>query len=346
VDRTFDEMRETARWEEFAKRNAQMPFLDSMTLYSLSESIIDSIKRLIPVFFTSHQERFERDLASTATFGFFCRRTLGSSASGANSRHSSDDRHARSDKAIKELLVEEYRRTEADEPDIEVSIKGDRVRRKVVGGKQDAYVGWLVTNRQFKAEVGVLRTTWEAKIQDARRFPRFPHWPLYETGLPSDTPEDLTDDFLAFYRRWNLIQMLTWEWPEPMPPDIAGIFKDRELLEEGGLRVFMPWYTLRGEKLNLQELVRHRRAAESPPHLREWLQKNHSKKDGRGDVHYQRLAFLYRFLDLALRQRYGDAFDGRAEKLDATFGWAMNLGEERVRQLRENLQRALRGGSS
>jgi hypothetical protein len=170
-----------------------------------------------------------------------------------------------------------------------------------------------------------------------------PHWPLHDLGLHTGVPDDFAEDFLAFYCRWNLQQMLTWEWPVPMEPDlVGGVLGDEGPLAEAGVPVFLPWYVLRGEKLNLGEVVRRSRATDTPRHLRPWVRKTRRKKEVLGDRHYERLAFLYRFLELALRQRYPEACRRMAQKFDLAFGRALGRDAESVRKLRLELQRALR----
>jgi hypothetical protein len=66
-----------SRLDEFANRHPGQRFLDGLSLYSLHASIFGAIRDQVPGFLTKEQERFERALASTASFGFFCRRALG-----------------------------------------------------------------------------------------------------------------------------------------------------------------------------------------------------------------------------------------------------------------------------
>ncbi|HEY7422866.1 MAG TPA: hypothetical protein VH682_01275 [Gemmataceae bacterium] len=335
--------RESTRWDEFASRHVGQPFLICVTLYSLNESILDAIQAEIPGFFAKDHEKFERDLASTASFGFFCQHALGFSESDASSVASLDERHARSDKAIEDMLKEDFRRAGVSDAEIQSSFAAGKERREVIDIRKNGYIGWLVTNRQFREEVRCLRAAWEDQIRNLGRFPRFPHWPLHDLGLETVVPNDFVEDFLGFYCRWNLQQMLTWEWPIPMEPDlVGGMLKNDDRLAEAGVKVFLPWYMLRGEKLNLQEIVRHSRATDSPLHLREWVQKTRRKQDELGDLRYERLAFLFRFLELALRQRYPEACRRRAQKLDLAFSRVLGREQESVRRLRLELQRCLR----
>jgi hypothetical protein len=283
-------------------------------LYSLDEALIDALLAEVPAFFRADQERFERDLARTASFGFFCRRPLGSSQHDTATA-SLEERNARSDRAIRELLAEEYRRAGASDDDVRVASAAREDRRDLIAARKQAFTGWLVTCRQFRDELRNLQTKWEAQVDKLGRFPSFPHWPLHDLGLQAEAPDAFVSDFLGFYSRWNLQQLLTWDWPIPMEPDlVGGMLKNEGLLAETGIRVFLPWYLLRGEKLNVQDLIRHGRALTLPPHLREWVQKTRKKQNELGDVRYERLAYLYRFLDLALRRRYPEACRRKAQK--------------------------------
>jgi hypothetical protein len=103
-----------AEREEFVDRHAGHPFLQHDPLYALSEPIIEAIKAEAPTFFTEDEEYFERDLAKTASFGFFHRRALGLTATDTRpdpeSGLSLQDRHGRSAQAIAEMMAEELRR--------------------------------------------------------------------------------------------------------------------------------------------------------------------------------------------------------------------------------------------
>lgn len=329
-----------ANWDNFARRHGGQPFLSCETLYSLSEAIIGAIQTTVPGFFTEEQERFERDLASNARFGFFNRSAL----SDPSADHSFEDtRQARSAEAIKAMLAEEYRRGGAAEAEIRDSFEAETERREVIDVRKEAYTGWLVTNSEFRKEARNLRAKWKEQIGRLGRFPRIPQWPLHDFVLGADVPDKLIADFLGFYCRWNLEQMLTWEWPIPMEPNLfGGKINDDVFGADAGVKILVPWYLLRGEKLNLQEIIRHNRATDSPRHLREWVQKTRRKQDELGDRRYERLAWLYRYLELALRQRYPEACRRRAQKLDRAFSSVLNRDEESVKKLRLELQRALR----
>jgi hypothetical protein len=329
-------------WEAFASRNAGHPFLACEVLYSLTEPIIDAIRSEIPDFFSNEQVSFERDLARTASFGFFHGRAIGASKLSDNdSRQALEEREARSAKKIDALLEESQRSTGASDSEICEYSQSHANTRAIVDTIKDAFIGWLVSNATFRSELHTLHATWGEVVRELGRFPTFPYWPFFDYGLNTELPAEFRDDILAFYRRWGLFQMLTWEWPVPMGLDQVGLHKAQDLDPEAGVTLFVPWYLLRGEKLNLQEIVRATRLTEIPAHLQEWVKKTRRKKDEVGNLRSERMGRLYRILFLALRRRYPQACARRAQKLDFALSRVINCDEESVRKIRLELQRKL-----
>jgi hypothetical protein len=342
--------RPSPEWEKFARRHAGSPFLELDPLYTLTEEIINEISEHIPSFFTTKQLRFERDLIRTASFGFYQRRALGlppgTRRSGKLTRPSWEKRHARTARAINEMLRVEMRRDGLTEAEISEHFQKSRDQRKVIDTRKEAYAGWLIVNRPFRAEIKALRRKWATVMQRVGRFPVYPRWLLSDEEYDQDLPQKFRDDFLAFYRRWGLDRMLTWDWPVPMEPDlVGGIIKDLDLLTDTGLVLFVPWYALRGEKVNLQEVVQLARMSAVPAHLRDWFRKRSGRKgDELGDIRYERLRWLYRYHELALVPRYSAACRRQMQKLDAALACLLGRKEDVVKKLRLQLKRALRSG--
>jgi hypothetical protein len=331
-------------WDKFCRRQAGQPFLANGTLYALTEKIVDAVKAEVPDFFTPKEERFERDLARTASFGFFhcCAMDLPVHPGPAPKR-GFETRHARSSRDLQEMLATDYARSGISANQIKDLFEQESERTDFVERRQDAYVGWLVTNRQFRTELKKLRRAWGNDIKSLRRFPIHPRWNMSDPLAKKKLRSGFLDDFLAFYRRWCLDRLHTWEWPQPMGPDVVGGMVDaRSLATETGVAFFIPWYILRDGKLDVQELVRASQQTRPPNHLREWVQKTGSKKMERGDIRYERQAWLYRFLNLALKARYPIQCRGKAEKLDNAFAAVLDIDAQSIRKSRQVLERALR----
>jgi hypothetical protein len=294
----------------------------------LTEKIIDTVKAEVPDFFTPGEERFERDLARTASFGFFQRSALGLSLQPCPApKDDLEALHARSTRDLQKMLAEEYARSGISANQIKELSEQESERTEFVERRQDAYVGWLVTNRQFRTELKKLRGAWGNDIKSLRRFPVYPRWIISDPLGKKKFPSKLVEDFLAFYRRWCLDRLHTWEWPQPMGPDVVGGMVDaRSLATETGVAFFIPWFVLRDGRIDLQKLVRESRQTSPPDHLREWVLKTGPKKRERGDIRYERQAWLYRFLNLALKARYPAQSRGKAEKLDNAFAAVLDAG--------------------
>jgi len=256
-----------SEWEQFASRHAGNPFLEVDPLYALTKEILQEITSQIPTFFTEEQLCFEHDLIGMASLGFWHGRALGLPETGTTQGESLQQRHERAAREIVELLGEEMRRDGLTELEIKEHFQKRAASREVIGPRKQAYAGWLLVNSRFRDEVRSLRTNWATLVQQIGRFPRYPRW-LISAECDPDIPNDFREDLLAFYRQWGLDQMATWDLPVPMEPDlVGGMLSDLHLLSETGVTLFVPWYLLRGEKLNLQDLARLERESAVPPHL-------------------------------------------------------------------------------
>jgi hypothetical protein len=330
-------------WLAFAQRHAGNPFLQHDPLYSLNESLIDLIQAEAPAFFTPEQVEFERDLARTAAFGFFHRQAMGVTAKERQPDAqglSMEERLVRATRSIDETMAVSLSQDGLSEGEIAEYFEQRAKVRTTIEFRQCAYTGWLVSNRQFRAEVAELQTTWGSEVAQHRRFPVYPIWPFFDDG-GLNSQEDFRNACFAFYRRWGLDRLVTWDWPVPMEPDLAvGLRRDMEVLSEAGVVLFVPWYLLRGEKLNLQRVVQLGRSTCEAKHLRNWLQvQSEGHDDGKGDVRFEHLLQVYRYHDLVFVRRYGPACRGNVQRLDRALAKSMERNEDTVKQLRLELRR-------
>ncbi|MFL5330045.1 MAG: hypothetical protein ACJ8C4_14160 [Gemmataceae bacterium] len=330
-------------WERFVQRHPGHRCLKSDVIYSLTEPIIDAVQSLVPRFLSKDDEQFERDLARTVSFGFFCQRAFGAVGSESETTTDLTARQAKLSAEIDAMLHTEYEDAGRQPEDVEAYFTATSKRRTDIEARKSAYIGWLATNSGFWTEVAELKSAWQSKIQELRRFPRIPLWAGFDLDHEHSFPNQLLDEFRAFYQRWGLFQLLTWEWPIPLDADlVGGVFHDIKALSESGVTLFVPWYLLRGEKLNVSEVIHQLRSLEVPPHLRGWFQKSKSDEDGLGERRFEKVAALYRFMFLALRRRYPDSYCNRKQEVDAAFSIALDgrpLGEQSITRLRRELQK-------
>jgi hypothetical protein len=340
-----------AAWQAFARRHAGNPFLEQEALYALSPPLLEAIGELAPGFFTPEQELFERDLAATASFGFFHGRALGAGRrppGRGGAAPTLDQRQQQSAWAIREMLAEELRGQGIPEAAIRRGFRQREQRRGRIDACQEAYGGWLVLDPQYREGVAALRAAWGPVVRAAGRFPRLPRRPfLPRESFGGEVPPAFAEACYTFYGHWGLEQLLTWDWPVPMEPELAdGPGGDPERLA-AGLVLVVPWYLLRGGNVSLQEVAQQGRWT-APEHLRAWLFRERAggRAGGLDVLRYARLRRLYRYYELVLVRRYGGAVAGNVQRLDAALARALPgaRGEDTVKKLRLVLHRRLHGG--
>jgi hypothetical protein len=168
---------------------------------------------------------------------------------------------------------------------------------------------------------------------------------LFDLQLDSDVPPEFWDGFIRFYARWGLDRMVTWDWPAPMEPDlVGGMLQDRDLLPDAGLVLVVPWYLLRGEKLDLRGVAQQARTACEATHLWDWLRKQpaSSGDEELGDIRYERMGWIYRYHELVLVRRYRTSCRGHVQQLDRALASVIGRNEDTVKKLRLELKRGRR----
>jgi hypothetical protein len=330
-------------WDAFSGRHPGHRFLACDPLYSLSEGLIDSILKEVPDFFSAQDEQFERDLAREASFGFFLRRAYGRPG-GAEGQSFTASKNATAGR-IDEMLGEELARAGADAQDAGEFFERAAEQREAIVARQDAYAAWLVMNPVYRAEVRTLRECWGEAVRAAGQFPRLPMWLMPDQLGGASQPVGFREECYAFFLRWGLSTLFTWDWPVPMEPDLnVGLQQDVNLLSAGGVILFVPWYLLRGEKLDLGEVVRQCRVGSAPAHLLCWVNKRGGRgSDPLGDARYGTIRWLYRYHELVLLRRYPEACEGNLQRLDVAFAKVLGRDEDSVKKLRLELRRSRDG---
>jgi hypothetical protein len=246
-------------------------------------------------------------------------------------------------KAVRGLLADLWGRGgRGDRVDIQQAQEQWEQEQRLTKARPEAYAGWLLTNREFASELRALRTAWGSEV---KRRGGFPLGPLHvskanaaKTGAPGNA---YTRAWLAFYRRWGLDRMLTWELPLPMAPCMnnAGV-QDFGPVGDAGVVLFLPWHLLRGGQFDLNRVVQRLKFEDAPEHLAEWvLKKAAGAEDEKGDLTYQRLFWIYRCHYLVLARRYAAARAKHVQQVDRAMGKAMQRGEDLVKKLRLRLAR-------
>ena len=134
------------------------------------------------------------------------------------------------------------------------------------GQRLKGYVGWLLTEPPFLAEVSGLRERWDALSE--RQRPTFPlARPLPLPGLASgaaSAPPALAEFAAAvqqFLDRWGLMQLTTWDLPDPQGPWLASPLRPgAPAMPRHGVHLILPLhYPLQGDDNLLDQILTFQR---------------------------------------------------------------------------------------
>lgn len=201
-------------------------------------------------------------------------------------------------------------------------------------GRLLGVIGWLLTEPPFLADLGRLRSEYEALPPDDR--PQFPlgravvlEGPAGQrTELPPATVA-FAADLRTFLDRWGLIQLATWDLPDPQGPLLPDLLPaDAPARPAHGVHLFVPvHYPLQGD----DDLLRR---------VREFQRQRASELGldaGFGGVaHHAQYAQMFRLihLDWAVRGRFpGRAPRGLVSATEAAASAYLGIGGESVRRL-------------
>jgi len=365
-------------WLAFEKRHPGTPFLNEDPVYSLAEDVLDAITQELPNFFTQEELGFERDLARMTGGGFYLRRPIGTPTSvlykpgltvgefidysyfphrdgtnqakrlnpAVNPEWFKDEPIKQMSKAIEDFQASIWEASGKKKTDINAAVSQAQDEERLILRRAEAYSGWLILNKQFHQELGVLRAECQAWVTRQGGLPK----PAQETGSGATSGRRKghgpgRDACFAFYRRWCLDRMLTWELPAPLDVRLHFSAGDGPLLTiDEGVTLLLPWYMLRGGQFDLQEVVRRIRFEVTPAHLRAWVSNQPgSGGESTGEISYQRLYGLYRCYELVLFRRYPRACKKNIEKLDQILAALMQRESDWVKRLRQRMRRILSG---
>ena len=310
-------------WQVLVSHYPGHPCLQDDAVYALPTGLIDAIQRVLPKFWTSEAEAFERELAASATHGFFLGRQIGFPSldervvpeDEPEFNRSITERAERVAQGITALIVSELNeRGRSEQEKAEYFAKIDELKRKVAE-RQLGYAGWLATSPDFHRDRDQLRKRWAAKIREIGYMPRFPRSLMGENppAIPRDE-RDFYSDYMQFYRRWGLDTLATWDLPVPMRPELASrSMYPLSRVGDAGVVMFVPWYLLRDKDITLREIADHHRHLHAPAELASWLD---GLPKNWGHDRYRLMLELYIYLELCLKRRSAARLHRNLERLD------------------------------
>jgi hypothetical protein len=338
----------TRSWEadllNFRSRFEQSPFLSLNPLYALPRDLIDNICKEMHDWLKSEELQFENDLYTLCqnhhAVGTFC----GASANcGVWNR---PNQLALSDNEVRRLGWDQQFKTAT-----QVNLAMQEAARGIdmMQQKLEAYCGWLVTNRQFRAELQTLQERWKKAIEKLGRIPTYPVTiePIAGERTPrraSDVTKDYANDFNSFYDRWELQGLATWDLPQPRGANLSGLpFPPSVKTAPTAVSLQISPILSLPSRLSLNSIVADAQHARMARHLQEWEQVVRQQHDG--DlcfVRFRRMFQLHFYRDKVLASRYADRFPGHIEAIDTAFGsFFGGLSSDSIKKLRLQIVKLL-----
>lgn len=345
-------------WDRFRARHQNNPALEDHTLYAIPEGLVNAIEHEAPDLLAPREKRFERDLARYGGVGFHKGQPIHFALLPEMKRTalSTDElkrlrRLQKSDRAIQQIFNSHMRLLGRSEAQVQAYHgRREQFRNRVIE-RQRGYVGWLLTNADFRAERDAFFTRWKNVL---RRASDNDGQPLSLGQRPDTRPPKKTRDFWAdavkFLWKWGLEAMATPELPLPIDPGLERPnFGRPSDLRAAGPVLFIPWYLVIDKDMRLEELIENHRLDTPLSHLKDWLPASEGR--GWGFERYGTMLRLYIWIGLALARRYPDRMTGQAIRLDRAFArfelednesaQAVALRTDSIRRIRTELKRRL-----
>jgi hypothetical protein len=320
-------------WDRFRARHRNNPALEDHTLYAIPEGLVNAIEQEVPDLLASREKRFERDLACYGGVGFHNGQPIRFALLPEMKRTklTADEsklqrRIQKSDREIRQLFNEHWRLLGRNEAQVQAYLgRVEQFRSRVVE-RQRGYVGWLLTNPDFRTDRDVFFTQWKNVL---RRASEQDGEPLSLGQRPGTRPPKRTRHFWAdavkFLWKWGLQAMATPELPLPIDPGLERPnFGHPSDLRAAGTVLFIPWYLVIDKDMRLEELIENHRLDTPLLHLKDWLPASEGR--GWGFERYGVMLRLNIWIGLALARRYPDRMAGQATRLDRAFA-RFELGE-------------------
>lgn len=311
-------------WSELAKRHPKHRHLRAKEIYALPTALINALES--KHFLSEDEAVFERDLAELGGVGFFRKALIAFPWVPWNDVQvlspTSIRLHRRAEKTgaqIHALIKAEIRGAGRNEQQIEDLQRRQEALVDRIRQRQRGYVGWLVTNCEFRSDRERLRALWDARPDAKATMPRLP-WDLFWEIRTRPSEETATSEAEAskFLWKWGLAALATWELPVPLDPSFVGpSLHSLADQKSTGAVLFVPWHQLVDRDMRLDEILDIRRLGTPLTHLDGWLRARTAKRWG--FRRFGTMLELYACLELAIKKRYPDRIQGNVSMLDEAF---------------------------
>jgi hypothetical protein len=191
-----------------------------------------------------------------------------------------------------------------------------------------SFLGWLITNPVYLNE------------RDEIRNRRRPLGLRQSFSLFFDGGSD--SEFREFLKKWVLMGLSCWELPIAQGPNFTGLTLPNATISAPGMtNLTVPCTISTPSRYPLRDILAETRQTNTPAHLQEWQEVLDHRAGGEGLTHYENMFYIHFYFNIVLRSRYESRIRQHTAKVDQSIGEFMGIGEDRVRQLRQQSERRL-----
>lgn len=347
-------------WQEFKKRHPKHPSIKSGLIHALPIGLIEALKKHLPDLWTKEDLQYEYDLNEIAGMGFFLQQPfwypLLREYFPASSIAESQYQQKLSDiqQKLQAEIVENMKHYGCSDQTIDKHFKEQEKYKLQSEERQKGYAGWLVTSPAFQVLKAEFIEKWWNQIKKRGEFPNISK--MLKDSPPSSQKQRLFyESYTRFYYDWGLETLTTPYLPLPMYSNPVGVSQyGEEVFATSGVALFIPWYLLADQDLNLHEIAKHHLSYGHKKHLQDWLGKGSQggNKQGWGYNRFSIMLKMFIFQECGLYARYRERLNRQTKKIDEAFtdflggpeldDLVLDSKVQNTRKIRQELQRRLK----
>jgi hypothetical protein len=346
-------------WEELKNRYPKQPCLDDDTVYSLPTDLIKAIKKHLPSLWSKEDLKFEYDLNEIAGMGLYLKQPFHYPLLQEYFHPLSEaaikfqEEHERVNQKIQEATIEDMKSYGCSDLTINNYFKQREQYKVKANERQKGYAGWIVTSPEFQIQKAAFINQWEDQIKKRGEFPSIPPMDMINVSTPiQKNQRPFYAEYTRFYYDWCLETLTTPYLPLPMHSNPVGYSQySQDVFAGSGVTLFVPWYLLADQDLNLRDIVKHQLSYGHKKHLNGWLDKYSKDRQKWGYERFAIMLKMFTFLEYGLYARYKGRLNRKVKKINEAFteflegkaldGTVLDRKLESTRKIRLELKRRL-----
>lgn len=237
--------------------------------YAIPIGLLEAITKEAPSFFSQKERVLEAALSLDCSAGLF----KGKRFRFPILEPSPGDSAAAGYPTLAETALLRSSSSDQNARDVWNTVLAERSFSNSIRIRQQAYIGWLLTDSGFNRERALFRSHFGREFE--AKWPYPPRTFGANIGEKKATPNNeraFAGAYYSFCEKWGLSHLETWDLASPISPDVMtsphyfGSYPGKS-----GCVVFVPWYLTRDDLISIREVVAIKSLDSSLQHLSSWL---------------------------------------------------------------------------